>query len=169
MTKTKTIKQAGYKYIMHLPEVGHILKQDGECSVWNASKNFAGYSLKYKNTNLEFCRGIAINEILENYKEAALWSSEIDSLTIHDLLPSLQTKMLTDVTTFVENNIKDLILSGLTSSQIGHSLWLSQNHHGAGFFDYGMDQDIEDRLMDAAHKIGEYDLWVNELNHICIQ
>lgn len=110
-----------------------------------------------------------IAEILQDYQVCALWACDIDSLSIYDILPSLQTKMLSDVTKFVSDNYTDLIASGLTSSEIGHSLWLTQNRHGAGFFDYSIDQGIIDRLTEAAQNIGEYDLWVNELNNICIQ
>lgn len=40
-------------------------------------------------------------------------------------------------------------------SQLGHDIWLTRNGHGAGFFDRGYDSDIEERLMNAAQKLGE--------------
>jgi len=107
-------------------------------------------------------------KVIEAYKECALWASKIDELTIYDILPSLSQKMDSDVISFLNDMQTWLRMSGLNESEIGHSLWLTQNHHGAGFFDYSIDQNIIDTLTDRAHKIGEYNLFINEQNHICI-
>lgn len=57
------------------------------------------------------------------------------------------------VAEYVKNNMPYLVLSGLDSGQIGHSLYLTQCHHGAGFFDFPMPDIVEKRLTEQAHKL----------------
>lgn len=40
------------------------------------------------------------------------------------------------------------------SARMGHDLWLTQNHHGTGFWDRG-DNPVYQRLTDVAHRFGE--------------
>lgn len=48
-----------------------------------------------------------------------------------------------------------IALLGLADDAIGHDLWLTQNRHGAGFWDRGHDPDSARTLTDAAHGYGE--------------
>jgi hypothetical protein len=41
-------------------------------------------------------------------------------------------------------------------------LWLTRNRHGAGFFDRGYDDEDEKLFIDASHKLGEVDLYIND-------
>lgn len=51
-----------------------------------------------------------------------------------------------EVDNFVNDNIELIKKSNLTSSEIGHSFWLSRNRYGSGFFDYNIPKKIKSRL-----------------------
>jgi hypothetical protein len=44
--------------------------------------------------------------------------------------------------------------------QLGHDLWLTRNHHGAGFWDRGLAGG--GKLTELAHCLGECDLYVGD-------
>lgn len=46
--------------------------------------------------------------------------------------------------------------------QAGHDLWLTRCRHGAGFWDGDWPGDIEQELTDAAHALGESDVYVGD-------
>lgn len=107
-----------------------------------------------------------LQAVIENYKECALWASDIDGLTIFDFTKEADIKLTQDVLKFIYANEADLITCGLTPEQIGHSLWLTQNHHGAGFFDHSMNEDTLQRLTLSAHALKECNLFVNDSSKI---
>ena len=54
--KKETLKEAGYKYLYYFDGLDYLYNQGaGVVEVFAKSKNFAGWGLKYKNTDLEFC------------------------------------------------------------------------------------------------------------------
>jgi len=67
-------------------------------------------------------------------------------------------KAINTCANFQENNLKVLSLAG-DDEQNGHDLWLTRNRHGAGYWDRGYSDEIADALTDAAHKLGESDLY----------
>lgn len=42
----------------------------------------------------------------------------------------------------------------------GHDFWLTRNHHGAGFWDRGLPNELGEKLTKAAHDFGECNLEV---------
>jgi hypothetical protein len=44
--------------------------------------------------------------------------------------------------------------------RLGHDIWLTRNHHGAGFFDHSYE--YEKVLMDAAHRLKSVDLYITD-------
>ena len=59
MTLKKTLKEEGYTYLKYLGDGEHLLlSPEGEKEVFASNKNHASWGLKYKNTDLEFCRTI---------------------------------------------------------------------------------------------------------------
>lgn len=57
----ETMKEAGYKYLSYTPSTKeHILlhTKTNKKEIFVASKNFSGWAIIYKNTNLEFCRSL---------------------------------------------------------------------------------------------------------------
>lgn len=105
-----------------------------------------------------------IEEALRQYAETALWSSANpdkdeefldNNYDVKDIATSTMESFRSDVKKFYEENISAINKSGLDDGQIGHDFWLTKNHHGAGFFDRSLDDDVEKQLMDASHKFGE--------------
>ena len=107
------------------------------------------------------------------YVECALWTSDDESedlggepldrnYTVADLAPESLEAMTADLTRFLElaGTDVDKLLGGHPwalpdASYIGHNLWLTQNHHGTGYWDRGFPKDLGDRLTKAAESIGE--------------
>jgi hypothetical protein len=65
------------------------------------------------------------------------------------------------VTGFINANAATIKASGLSGSQVGQDLWLTQNHHGTGFWDRGLGE-LGDELTKAAHAEGSADLYVDD-------
>jgi hypothetical protein len=59
----ETLKDAGYKHIRSIGLGMHELEviETGKRELWGSNKNHASYGLIYKNTHLEFCRGLTNN------------------------------------------------------------------------------------------------------------
>jgi hypothetical protein len=78
---------------------------------------------------------------------------EIDSLI----------KAYTDIKEFLNmvGDKIDIAIDEYGLEQIGHDIWLTRNRHGAGFFDRGYDYEDEKLFVDASHKLGEVDLYIN--------
>lgn len=57
----ETLREAGYEYVRFDPALGgHVLrdKATGRLELWTANKGHASYGLIFKNTHLEFVRGL---------------------------------------------------------------------------------------------------------------
>jgi len=106
-----------------------------------------------------------IDEAVKHYTIAGLWSSTnhdneeeefLDkNYSVEDIAPETMETFKRDVKKFYEENIDAINKSGLSDEQIGHDFWLTKNRHGAGFFDRGLDDDIEKSLMDGTRKFKE--------------
>lgn len=107
-----------------------------------------------------------MTKTLQAYLICALWSSVDDNGEPLDSNYSLD-----DISeSFIESSKKDIedfekkagdLLDALDTEQIGHDLWLTRNHHGAGFWDRGLG-DIGEKLTKLAHEFGEIDLYVSD-------
>jgi len=128
----------------------------------------------------EFTTGLNIKRIMDGYLECAIWTEE-ERLEeentegyegeIKDLIPEAdlninnfsddsKIKAYEDIKLFLKYAGDSV--DGIDEEQLGHDIWLSRNHHGAGFFDRGYDDDIEKILMDSAHKIGSVDIYLGD-------
>lgn len=122
-----------------------------------------------------------IEEVLEHYIAAALWTNE-EELRIpqdlrdgdmshttygrNDLMESAVEKMRADVTRFVNENHAALSTwcgQGGTSieQQAGHDFWLTRNDHGCGFWESEWG-DVGASLTKAAKGFGTVDLCVED-------
>lgn len=54
-----------------------------------------------------------------------------------------------------------------TADMAGYDLWLTQNHHGAGFWDGDWNEPFAERLTAAAHALKGIDLYVVDNDEIC--
>ena len=75
-----------------------------------------------------------------------------------DLAPETLAKMKADCYKFRAENAKDI--EG-REEQAGHDLWLTRNHHGAGYWD-GDWPDAGERLTQACKKYPEVNLYVGD-------
>ena len=123
--------------------------------------------------------GIDIDEVLANYIEAALWSTNDesdesggdpldDNYGRDDIHPDTIAKMRADCEKFVNDNHVDLRLwAGNTTveQQAGHDFWLNRNGHGCGFWESewtDLPTNPGDRLDKAARDFGETYLYVGD-------
>ena len=113
-----------------------------------------------------------IENILQHYAVAALWSSNDnsddsggdpldDNYDLSDIAPETMQAMREDVAEFVSANEALLIESGQSEEMIGHDFWLTRNGYGAGFWDRGLG-DIGDKLTTACKAFPEVDLYVGD-------
>ena len=99
------------------------------------------------------------------YITCALWSSTDSNdepldkaYGFADLAESTLQTMIDECRRFQDENgqyFQDL-------GQAGHDLWLTRNHHGAGYWDRGYLDGIGDLLTDRAHAYGSCDLYVGD-------
>ena len=109
----------------------------------------------------------------ESYLVTALWSSldgenplddnysieDFDTETLHKLSDMYQN--------FYDLNYNTLVLfedKDGSAISFGHNVWLTQNGHGAGFWDG--DYINGDELTEAAEKLGHVDLYIGDDNKI---
>lgn len=106
-----------------------------------------------------------INQILDSYLESALWTCELDIYSISDFSEQAILKSRIDIRKFLINVEFDSIalkeIENKDEKYIGHNLWLSRNHHGAGFFD-----DDCNKLQELAGQLPFVDGWVGSDNKI---
>ncbi len=119
-----------------------------------------------------------INDFLNAYVEAALWSSPghddgphacenlDDIFSIDDISPETLAQMREDCEDFIKANADDLALYSeargneqwSAAELAGHDFWLTRNGHGVGFWDRGLG-DLGQRLTKAAEVYGSIYLY----------
>jgi hypothetical protein len=109
-----------------------------------------------------------IATIVESYLECALWTNEIDDMSVKCNVSSKSIKdAILQVQCFLGLALP-LLTEEWTDEQIGHDLWLTRGGHGAGFWDRGLPNG--DKLTEIC-KLAEFhgEVWVdrdNEIVHI---
>lgn len=53
-------------------------------------------------------------------------------------------------------------VTGYSEDQAAYDLWLTRNHHGAGFWDRGLEGNAGDVLTEIAHSMGEVDFYMGD-------
>ena len=109
----------------------------------------------------------ALDEFTQGYIECAFWcdaspdSEDMDGAGFSDLAPEALASMVQACADFQTENAE--LLSAYyecrAPSYAGHDLWLTRNHHGAGFWDRGLEANLSKLLTDAAHREGECSLY----------
>jgi hypothetical protein len=133
----------------------------------------------------------AMKQFINGYIECALWASS-DTLPDGEVLEGLENETLApealaQLSGFAEDWARenvDLLAMAICRhgfndtyrdadgvqrfreeyswGQAGHDLWLTQAHHGAGFWDRKLPGDLGEKLTDAAQKYREYTLYVGD-------
>lgn len=119
-------------------------------------------------------------EFFDAYVITALWSSNDESdenggepldsnYDASDIDSDTLARMRADCDKFYDANRDDLTCDGVTfgpnfgqDGRAGHDFWLTRNRHGAGFWDGDWPEPQATRLTDAAHKFGEYNLYLGD-------
>ena len=168
-----------FNYVLDPLEVNEILKGYIEAALWTEEENIEqdyketfpdvddykdDYEYDLEDTDLE-------KEMRDKFQ-----SKPIEKFSEEDIDPNSLIKAYTDIKQFIslagqeaiehalEENAKNCTSNRHIQAlqQMGHDIWLTRNHHGAGFFDHSYDDDMEKLLMDAAHKLGEIHIFIND-------
>ena len=127
--------------------------------------NFGGERFQAFSDEVESLTAADIEAVWGGYVECALWAdaprdedgfdADFTEADIDSLRPA--------VVAFVEANADDfdLYMTYHPAVHFGHDLWLTQNHHGAGFWDRGLGE-LGKRLTTAAHAEGSVDLYLSD-------
>ena len=102
--------------------------------------------------------------MLSHYLTCAAWADLPEGAEAGlDFAPCAIESAIADCMRFA--GINWLFIKDCNPEQVAHDLWLTRNHHGAGFWDrpevYG-GKDNAEKLTDSAHSFGE--LYVFEHN-----
>jgi hypothetical protein len=118
-----------------------------------------------------------LNEMVQDYVVAALWSTNdddqepLDRNHDHDEIePESFARMTADCKAFVERVSVELpfVLELAQPGDLGNDFWFTRNHHGVGFWDGDWDWfdrdgiDVGRRLTDIAQKFKETNLYVGD-------
>ena len=119
-----------------------------------------------------------IDDMLAAYLECALWSSTGDDEApldrdhdVSNVAGESRVKARKDCESFARANLTTILACfdyarvGYDWSRVGHDLWLTRNHHGAGFCDRGLEVH-GDALTKAAHAMGGSDAYVGDDNKV---
>lgn len=110
-----------------------------------------------------------LEEFIEHYKICALWSStDEDGTPLGDekyadaeFSASAEERIRKDCEAFYIANYDDIQTFEYSPEKIaGYDFWLTRNFHGSGFLDGDWDEEVGERLTEAAKKFGECWLFV---------
>jgi hypothetical protein len=110
-----------------------------------------------------------VDQILDGYLEAALFSSDDDNgdpldsnydsgnfspITVEDAKDDCEklAELMESATTADNREMLQAALDAQSAEQIGHDFWLTRNHHGSGFWD-GDYEDFGDQI---THLVAEH-------------
>jgi len=106
-----------------------------------------------------------------HYIMSMLWSTQNpateeeeyldENYSIENISPELEKASKNDLRKFIEANKDDIKSTGMTPEMLGHDLWLTREHHGAGFWDRGYGEAGE-RMTKFAHDLKGIDLELND-------
>lgn len=118
--------------------------------------------------------GIEIDEFLQAYIQAALWSSnDYDEVPLEnnysfkDISYNTLKEMKEDCDKFQSENADFLSKAHYGNKEYsdlemaGHDFWLTRNNHGAGFWDGDL-EDVGQTLTEACRKFHNVDLYVGD-------
>jgi len=107
-----------------------------------------------------------IERMIDGYIDCALWASTDDDGEPLDGLYG-RADIADKSVEAMAATCRDFVASvgglavDIEPEQFGHDLWLTQNRHGAGFWDRGLGAE-GDRLTELAHVQGEANLYVGD-------
>lgn len=115
---------------------------------------------------------VIITEAANAYLECAAWSTtayrpngepiglidEIDAEWSNAAIEAAHR----EVENFWDDEVDEIVTRrNIPPAQVGHDLWLTRNHHGAGFWDRGLGDDGT-RLTDLCRPCGDDDAYIGD-------
>ena len=122
-------------------------------------ENFADFKSRMYYNSLEI--------ILNSYLETAIWTEELNNQnfegkTIYDFTDEAKEQAKQEIIWFIEGVfelIDNDIFDDVSYTSIGHDLWLTRNHEGAGFFDRSAyDDETLNILKLLSHKLDDIEI-----------
>lgn len=115
------------------------------------------------------CKTSALDAFERQYIETALWSSTGDdgrqlseTVSVDDLPAGTIATLREHCASFRSDPVVAEILTRYDDSDLGHDLWLTRNHHGAGYWDGDYAEADGEALTKAAHALGDVDLYIGD-------
>lgn len=112
----------------------------------------------------------SVDDFVEGYLEAALWSSDVsDDYTVDDFSTASLSKAKEDCETFIR--LAGDHLGDLDPNQAGHLFWLNRNVHGEGHMETGshdiwdqtnLSEEDQSFLATLSDSFGECDIYADE-------
>lgn len=116
-----------------------------------------------------------LHNLVNSYLETAAWVAEDQE---HDFSTDAKNKAIEHCKEFANKVMAEFSLTEAENiltlqgddlgSLAGHDLWLTRNHHGAGFWDKDQYDELAEnggeRLTKIAHEMGEIGIYVNDEN-----
>lgn len=97
--------------------------------------------------------------------QANMNKKNFDSFSEEDIDANSLIQAYLDIKKFISNVNPEYIKEAIHekgTERLGHDIWLTRNHHGAGFFDHFYEDDMEKSLTKAAQDLKEVDLYVGD-------
>lgn len=157
------------------------IHDEEECVAYLRASDYEEAKRKFPNAKWAVETGPSesdIDDMLDGYITCALWSTNDESdesggepldenYDETDLADETRATMRADVEKFARANAQVIAEAFRTGprcdwSHAGHDLWLTRNHHGAGFWDGDWPKDVGEKLTKAAHAFGEVNLYVGD-------
>jgi len=122
---------------------------------------------------------INLNEVFKHYAHCALWTSDDDTGTtldsnydLDDIDSDSTSKMMATCAKFITDNKETLEelkeTYNVSDDGIGHDIWLTQNGHGAGFWDRGYDS-LGEKLTDYCRTMVECNMYIGGDNKVYVE
>lgn len=97
--------------------------------------------------------------------QANMNNQSFDSFSENNIDADSLIQAYNDIKTFISNVNPEFIHIAIKeqgAERLGHDIWLTRNHHGAGFFDHSYDYDMEQALTKAAQELKEVNLYIGD-------
>lgn len=97
--------------------------------------------------------------------QANMNQKHFDSFSEEDIDPNSLIQAYLDIKKFISDVNPQYIQEAIHdqgTERLGHDIWLTRNHHGAGFFDHFYDSDMEQALTKAAQELKEVNLYIGD-------
>lgn len=160
-------------------------------SLKNTIRSIIKEQLELRNS---FLSDDQINKVMDGYLFAIIFTEEENILrdadledtedaelrfSVDDIDSDSVVKHYIEIKKFLKDAGEEAVMDYLTSefgevtdeslAHLGHDIWLTRNHHGAGFFDNVYENDeTEEALINAAHKMGESNVYLGNRGKIYV-